>query len=62
VIAEGVLDRPWDPDARIAAARVATLLQDAEGARAWLEEQLERFPGDRPWVDEQVNAPPRSDP
>jgi hypothetical protein len=57
LVADGVRSRPWDPDARIVAARVDTLLNDPAGARAWLLDQLDRFPGDRSWVSEQVNAP-----
>jgi O-antigen ligase len=56
-IAAGVRARPWDPDVRIFAARVATLLNDPEAAETWLREQLERFPGDRSWVSRTVNAP-----
>ena len=56
-IAAGVRDRPWDPDVRLAAAQVATLLNDPEGARARLQDQLDRFPGDRAWVSQNVNAP-----
>ena len=56
-IAAGVEDRPWDPNVRITAAWVSTLLNDPEGARAWLQDQLERFPGDRAWVSQNVNAP-----
>ena len=46
LMSDGVGARPWDPDARIAASRVDTLLNDRAGARAWLEQQLARFPGD----------------
>ena len=56
-VTTGVEDRPWDPDVRIIAARVSTLLNDPEAASAWLREQLEWFPGDRAWVSRNVNAP-----
>jgi O-antigen ligase len=60
LMSEGIDDRPWDPDARIAAARVDTLLNDPAGARVWLEQQLERFPGDLTLVSHTVNAPPQA--
>jgi hypothetical protein len=56
-IAAGVRGRPWEPNVRIFAARVATLLDDPQAAEAWLREQLERFPADRSWVSENMNAP-----
>ena len=56
-IAAGVRDRPWDPNVRLAAAQVATLLNDPVGARGWLQDQLELFPGDRAWVSKKANAP-----
>jgi O-antigen ligase len=60
LMSEGIGDRPWDPDVRIAASRVDTLLNDPAGARAWLEQQLERFPGDLALVSHTVNAPPKA--
>jgi hypothetical protein len=56
-MSEGISDRPWDPDQRITASRVDTLLNDPAGARAWLSQQLERFPGDLSLVSNTVNAP-----
>ncbi|HEY7344541.1 MAG TPA: hypothetical protein VH620_03195, partial [Gaiella sp.] len=48
VIAEAVDEHPWDPDVRLWAADVETLLRDDAAAEAWVEEHLERFPGDVP--------------
>jgi len=56
-IAAGVRARPWDPNVRLTAAQVATLVNDPEAARAWLQDQLERFPGDGAWVSQNANAP-----
>jgi hypothetical protein len=58
LMADGIGARPWDPDARIAASRVDTLLNDPTGARSWLEQQLGRFPGDQPLVSILANSPP----
>ena len=55
-IGAGVRDRPWDPDVRIFAARVATLLNDPDASAAWLRAQLARFPGDRTWVSGTVGG------
>jgi hypothetical protein len=60
LMAEGISDRPWEPDERITASRVDTLLNDPAGARAWLAQQLERFPGDLSLVSSTVNAPPQT--
>jgi hypothetical protein len=57
LMTDGVGARPWDPDARIAASRVDTLLNDPTEARSWLEQQLERFPGDRTLVSILANSP-----
>jgi hypothetical protein len=57
LMSDGIGARPWDPDARIAASRVDTLLNDPAGARAWLEQQLARFPGDLPLVSILANSP-----
>jgi hypothetical protein len=48
VIAEAVEEHPWDPDVRLWAADVETLLRDDAAAEAWVAEHLERFPGDVP--------------
>jgi hypothetical protein len=45
-IAKAVQDHPWDPDVRLFAADVETLLQNPDGAAAWLAAHLRRFPGD----------------
>jgi len=58
LMSDGIGARPWDPDARIAASRVDTLVNDPAGARAWLEQQLARFPGDLPLVSILANSPP----
>jgi O-antigen ligase len=62
LMSEGINDRPWEPDQRITASRVDTLLNDPAGARAWLVQQLERFPGDLSLVSSTVNAPPQTQP
>jgi O-antigen ligase len=61
-IAAGVDSRPWDPDVRIVASRVATLANDPAAATTWLRGQLQRFPGDRSWVSHSVNSPVSRDP
>jgi O-antigen ligase len=50
LIAEAVVDHPWDPDVRLVAADVATLLRDEAVARGWVDAHLHRFPGDAPGI------------
>ncbi|HEX7247364.1 MAG TPA: O-antigen ligase family protein [Actinomycetota bacterium] len=46
LIAEAVDDHPWDPDVRLVAADVETLLRHEAAAEAWIQSHIERFPGD----------------
>jgi O-antigen ligase len=46
VIADAVRRAPWDVNVRVWAADVHTLVNDPDGAAAWLAEQIERFPAD----------------
>lgn len=50
IVREGIAEHPWDPQIRLEAADVETLLRDEEAALGRIDEQLERFPGDAGWL------------
>jgi hypothetical protein len=51
VIADAVRRAPWDVNVRLWAADVHTLVNDPEGAAAWLADHIERFPADASTIE-----------
>ncbi len=50
MIDAAVAAHPWDPDVRVWASYVETLLRNDPGAQRWIAQQIARFPADRAGV------------
>jgi hypothetical protein len=58
MIDAAVAAHPWDPDVRVWASYVETLLQDHAAAQRWIAAQIAQFPSDREGVTQKPSATP----